>query len=227
MGLQGFEQRLERLVEGVFAKAFRSGLKPVEIGRRLTRDMDLHRTLGVNGPLAPNHFSIALAPADSEQFETFSEVLTRELAESVRDHARAEGYGFVGPVHVELHVDDSLTQGQFLVASGFQEAPGGAAVGSIFLDDGRRIEIGEAPLAIGRMPECDLNLSDANVSRKHAEIRRQGTGFVVVDLGSTNGTLLLQPGLPPEDLKAGVPVQLIPGALLDLGDGVTIRVVTP
>jgi hypothetical protein len=188
MGLQGFEQRLERLVEGVFAKAFRSGLKPVEIGRRLTRDMDLHRTLGVNGPLAPNHFSIALAPADSEQFETFSEVLTRELAESVRDHARAEGYGFVGPVHVELHVDDSLTQGQFLVASGFQEAPGGAAVGSIFLDDGRRIEIGEAPLAIGRMPECDLNLSDANVSRKHAEIRRQGTGFVVVDLGSTNGT---------------------------------------
>jgi hypothetical protein len=188
MGLQGFEQRLERLVEGVFAKTFRSGLKPVEIGRRVTRDMDLNRTLGVNGPLAPNHFSIALAPADSEQFETFSEVLTRELAESVRDHARTEGYGFVGPVHVELHVDPSLTQGQFLVASGFQEAPGGAAVGSIFLEDGRRIEIGETPLVVGRMPECDVALSDPNVSRRHAEVRRQGTGFVVVDLGSTNGT---------------------------------------
>ena len=84
MGLQGFEQRLERLVEGVFAKTFRSGLKPVEVGRRLTRDMDLHRTLGVNGPLAPNHFTVALAPADSEQFESFSEVLTRELAEAAR-----------------------------------------------------------------------------------------------------------------------------------------------
>lgn len=188
MGLQGFEQRLERLVEGVFAKTFRSGLKPIEIGRRVTRDMDLNRTLGVNGPLAPNHFSIALAPADSEQFETFSEVLTRELAESVRDHARTEGYGFVGPVHVELHVDPSLTQGQFLVASGFQEAPGGAAVGSIFLEDGRRVEIGETPLVVGRMPECDVALSDPNVSRRHAEVRRQGTGFVVVDLGSTNGT---------------------------------------
>jgi hypothetical protein len=188
MGLQGFEQRLERLVEGVFAKTFRSGLKPVEIGRRVTRDMDLNRTLGVNGPLAPNHFSIALAPADSEQFETFAEVLTRELAESVRDHARTEGYGFVGPVHVELHVDPSLTQGQFLVASGFQEAPGGAAVGSIFLEDGRRVEIGETPLVVGRMPECDVALSDPNVSRRHAEVRRQGTGFVVVDLGSTNGT---------------------------------------
>ncbi len=188
MGLQGFEQRLERLVEGVFAKTFRSGLKPVEVGRRLTRDMDLHRTLGVNGPLAPNHFSVALSADDSEQFESFSEVLTRELAEAARDHARAEGYGFVGPVHVELHVDDSLTQGQVLVASGFQEAPGGAAVGSLFLEDGRRVEIGEEPLTIGRMPECDVNLSDPNVSRKHAEVRRQGTGFVVFDLGSTNGT---------------------------------------
>ena len=188
MGLQGFEQRLERLVEGVFAKTFRSGLKPVEVGRRLTRDMDLHRTLGVNGPLAPNHFTVALAAADSEQFESFAEVLTRELAEAARDHARAEGYAFVGPVHVELHVDPSLTEGQFLVASGFQEAPGGAAVGSIFLDDGRRVEIGENALVVGRMPECDVALSDPNVSRRHAEVRRQGTGFVVVDLGSTNGT---------------------------------------
>lgn len=188
MGLQGFEQRLERLVEGVFAKTFRSGLKPVEVGRRITRDMDLHRTLGVNGPLAPNHFTVALSPADAEQFESYSDVLTRELAESVRDHARSEGYGFVGPVHVELHADDSLTQGQFLVASAFQEAPGGAPVGSIFLEDGRRIEIGEHPICIGRMPECDIALSDPNVSRKHAEVRRQGTGFVVADLGSTNGT---------------------------------------
>jgi len=85
-------------------------------------------------------------------------------------------------------VDDSLTQGQFLVASEFQEAPGGAAVGSIYLEDGRRVQIGEDPLVIGRMPECDVPLSDSNVSRRHAEVRRQGTGFVVVDLGSTNGT---------------------------------------
>jgi pSer/pThr/pTyr-binding forkhead associated (FHA) protein len=74
------------------------------------------------------------------------------------------------------------------VSSGFQEAPGGAPVGSIFLEDGRRIEIGEQPLVIGRVPECDIPLSDPNVSRRHAEIRRQGTGFVVNDLGSTNGT---------------------------------------
>jgi len=203
MGLQGFEQRLERLVEGVFAKAFRSGLKPVEVGRRLTREMDLHRTLGVNGPLSPNHFTVALSAADSEQFDSFSEVLTRELAEAARDHARSEGYGFVGPVHVELHIDESLTTGQFLVASAFQEAPGGAAVGSLFLDDGRRVEIGEQALSIGRMPECDIALSDPNVSRKHAEVRRQGTGFVVVDLGSTNGTKVNGAGVKDRALANG------------------------
>jgi len=150
--------------------------------------MDLNRTLGVNGPLAPNHFTVALSAADSEQFDSYAEVLNRELAEAVRDHARAENYGFVGPVHVELTVDESLATGQFLVDSGFQEAPGGAAVGSLVLEDGRRVEIGEQPLGIGRMPECDVALSDPNVSRRHAEVRRQGTGFVVVDLASTNGT---------------------------------------
>lgn len=188
MGLQGFEQRLERMVEGVFAKTFRSGLKPVEVARRLTRDMDLHRTLGVNGPIAPNHFTVALSTEDAHQFQSYADVLIRELAEAVRGHARDERYGFVGPVHVELLEDASLTTGQFLVSSEIQEAPGGAAVGSIYLDDGRRLEIGEAPLTVGRMPECDVVLSDPNVSRRHAEVRRQGNGFVVVDLGSTNGT---------------------------------------
>src|SRR5215207_9092110 len=170
MGLQGFEQRLERLVEGVFAKTFRSGLKPVEVGRRLTRDMDLHRTLGVNGPLAPNHFAVALSPADSEQFESFSEVLTRELAEAARDHARAEGYGFVGPVHVELNVDDSLTQGQFLVASGFQEAPGGAPVGAIVVEHGRGVESAEQAVRVGGMRACDVVQGDADGSGMDDEV---------------------------------------------------------
>ncbi len=133
MGLHQFEQRLERLVEGVFAKTFRSGVKPVELGRRVTREMDLQRTVGVNGLIAPNHFAVALSPDDNRQFETYAEVLTRELGEAVRDHARDEGYQFVGPVHVELAVDDSLGMGEFLVASEMREAPGGAAGGFFFI----------------------------------------------------------------------------------------------
>lgn len=69
------------------------------------------------------------------------------------------------------------------------------------------------------------------ISSTHLEVR-PGSGAdhgtaVVTDLGSTNGTLLLQPGLPPEDLQPGVAVQLLPGAVVDLGDGVTVQVLDP
>ena len=203
MGIRQFEQRLERLVEGVFAKTFRSGLEPVEIARRLTRDMDLHRAMGVNGLMAPNHFEVAVSAADLQNFESYSQALIRELNEAVREHARDEGYGFVGPVHVELKQDDALGAGEFLVASQMLEAPGGAAVGSLSLPDGRRIPLGEDPVSIGRLPECDLVLSDPNVSRRHAEVRRRGNDFIVVDLGSTNGTKVNGAGVRERRLNDG------------------------
>lgn len=203
MGLHQFEQRLERLVEGVFAKTFRSGLKPVELGRRLTREMDLQRTVGVSGLIAPNHFTIALSPTDRQQFDSYADVLTRELSEAVRDHAREAEYSFVGPVHVELVDDGTLGTGEFLVRSEMLEAPGGAAVGSLVMPDGRRIPIGEEPISLGRLPECDIMVSDPNVSRRHAEVRRQGNAFVVVDLGSTNGTKVNGVGVKERRLADG------------------------
>lgn len=203
MGLNQFEQRLERLVEGVFAKTFRSGLKPVEVARRLTREMDLHRVVGVSGLISPNRFTIAISPSDHEQFESYAEALTRELSDAVRAHARAETYAFVGPVHVELHPDEGVGVGEFLVASEIVEAPGGASVGSLSLPDGGRIGIGEEPVTIGRLPECDVVLGDPNVSRRHAEIRRQGTGFIVLDLGSTNGTRVNGAGVKERRLVDG------------------------
>lgn len=203
MGLQKFEQRLERLVEGVFAKTFRSELKPIEIGRRLTREMDIHRTVGVNGLVAPNHFVVTISPVDAQQFDSYSEALVRELSEAVRDHARDEGYGFVGPVTVEFDNEESMGVGQFRVTSEIVEAPGGAAVGSVVTPDGRRIVIGEDPVTVGRLPECDIAVGDPNVSRRHAEIRRQGNGFVVVDLGSTNGTKVNGAGVRQRPLADG------------------------
>ena len=209
MGIRQFEQRLERLVEGVFAKTFRSGLEPVEIGRRLTREMDLHRALGVSGVMmAPNHFQVALSSTDLATFESYVQALTRELAEYVREYAREENYGFIGPVVVELVHDDSLVTGEFLVASQMLEAPGGAAVGSLVLPDGKRIPVGEDPVAIGRLPECDVALSDPNVSRRHAEVRRRGNDFVVVDLGSTNGTRVNGAGVRERRLNDGDEIAL-------------------
>jgi hypothetical protein len=203
MGLNQFEQRLERLVEGVFAKTFRSGLKPVELARRLTREMDLHRVVGVSGLIAPNRFDIAISPSDYEQFESYAEALTRELSDAVRAHARQETYAFVGPVQVEINADEGVGVGEFLVASEIAEAPGGVAVGSLSLPDGSRIVVGEEPVTIGRLPECDIILGDPNVSRRHAEIRRRGNGFVVVDLGSTNGTRVNGAGVKERQLADG------------------------
>ena len=203
MGLTDFERRLERLVEGVFAKAFRSGLQPVELLRRLTREMDVRRSHGVRGVIAPNWFQFAVSPADYDKFESLMETITRDLAEAAREHAKQEGYHFVGPVHVELERDEGVSTGTFLMAADVRESPGGAAVGTVVLPDGKRVSVGEDPVTIGRMPECDIVLADHNVSRRHAEVRRQDGGFVVVDLGSTNGTKVNGAGVRERRLDDG------------------------
>lgn len=188
MGLQQFEQRLERLVEGAFSKGLRGGLQPVEIGRRLTREMDLLRRVGVRGLIAPNFFVVTLSPQDADRFRSFVDVLARELGDAAREHARTENYGFVGPVEVEIHLDDGLRSGRFTVEAQVVEGVDGLPAGSLLLPDGRRVVVESDAIVIGRLPECSIVLSDANVSRRHAEVRRQGTDVVVVDLGSTNGT---------------------------------------
>ncbi|NYD40668.1 FHA domain-containing protein [Nocardioides panaciterrulae] len=115
-------------------------------------------------------------------------------------------------------------------------------VARLHLSHGERVDVDRAVL-VGRAPEARRFSStdqprlvtvpspQQEISSTHLEIR-PGSGAdhgsaVVTDLGSTNGTVLVQPGLPPEDLQPGIAVQLIPGAVLDLGDGVTIRVTNP
>jgi hypothetical protein len=188
MGLQQFEQRLERLVEGALSKALRGGLQPVEIGRRLTREMDLLRRVGMRGLIAPNSFVVSLSARDAARFESFADALARELADIARDHARDEGYVFVGPVDVEIHRVPSLREGRFAIVAEVAEGPEGLPAGSLVLPDGSRVVLGTEPVVIGRLPECTVVLSDPNVSRRHAEVRRQGNDVVVADLRSTNGT---------------------------------------
>ncbi|MGI8684082.1 MAG: FhaA domain-containing protein [Acidimicrobiales bacterium] len=203
MGLQQFERRLEHLVEGVFAKAFRGGLQPVELGRRLTREMDANRTVGVRGTIAPNAFVFALSPADRERFDSFADALVRELADAAREHARSESYVFVGPVQVALEADESVSPGMFLVSGAVKEAAGGVAVGALVLSDGSRVPVADEPVTIGRMADCAIVLTDESVSRRHAEVRRLGSNIVVVDLGSTNGTKVNGAGVKERRLSDG------------------------
>ena len=189
MGLKGFERRLERMVEGVFAGLFRTGLRPVELGRRLVREMEDERTVDVRGrTVVPNHFDVELAASDHAQFADIADTLARELADAAREHARDEGYSFMGPVEVEIHTSDTMRTGAFQITARMRQGEGGAGAGSLVLPTGDRVPLGEQVLAVGRLPESNIVLADPNVSRAHAEIRPQGLGYVLVDVGSTNGT---------------------------------------
>lgn len=189
MGLQGFERRLERMVEGTFARIFRSGLRPVELGRRLVREMDDGRSIDVRGrTIVPNDFTVRLAEEDHERYAEVHDTLCRELADAARDHARDQGYHFLGPVQVDLVVDRRYRTGSFAIDARLREAPGGIGAGSLLLPDGSRITLEGHTLSIGRLSACDITIADPNVSRRHAEIRPLGDGYVLVDLGSTNGT---------------------------------------
>ena len=189
MVLRNFERRLERIVEGAFSRAFKSGLRPVEIGRRVTREMDDSRSVGVRGgTVVANHFTVNLSQQDADEFAQVTDTMQRELADLARDHAREEGYTFMGPVEILFHVDPSMRIGAFSVEARLREGDGGAGAGAIVLPSGERFVLGDTTVTIGRLPESVLVLEDPNVSRQHAEIRPSGNGFVLADLGSTNGS---------------------------------------
>ena len=187
MGLQQFEHRLERLVEGTFAKAFRGQLQPVELGKRLTREMDLHRAVSIRGLISPNVFNVNISPEDFDRFGSFLDVLAEELVEAAQEHARNSRYSFVGPVEVVIAKNSSLINSTFTIDSSVAEGEE-ILVGSIVLEDGRRVGIGKVPITIGRLEECEIQINDTNASRRHAELRREGGSVVLIDLSSTNGT---------------------------------------
>lgn len=189
MGIRSVERRLERAVEGLFGRMFKSAVRPVEIGRKLVRATDNGRSVGVQGEaVVPNHYDVRLHPDDLDDFAAVTDTLVRELGESVRDHARDEGYRFLGPLQIHLVADPGLRTGMCEVDARMQQADGGAGAGSLVLPSGERVILGEFVATIGRLSECTVTLADTNVSRTHVEIRPHANGYKLIDLGSTNGT---------------------------------------
>ncbi|MFN8021131.1 MAG: FhaA domain-containing protein [Acidimicrobiales bacterium] len=123
MGLQSFERALGNMVDSVFSRSSRtSTIRPVELGRRLLREMDDHRSVDVKGRrIVPNSFTFHLSARDHAGFADIEHALIHELGEAAREYARDEGYHFVGPVHVEIVVDNALKQGRFGIASALRE----------------------------------------------------------------------------------------------------------
>jgi hypothetical protein len=216
--LSEFERRLEGAIEGIFTKAFRTGLQPVEMAKRILKEMESNKTVGVKEVWVPNGFLFALSPADRERFQQSEKVLRRELEQVVREGARERGWGLVGPPEVQFETDPSLREGRFtcqalLIEGEFgpepapeptPAAPGRAEL--VLIEDGQISKVyplERERVIIGRLGESDIVLSDPGTSRRHAEVRQEDGRFVLQDLGSTNGTLVNEEAVEERTLEEG------------------------
>jgi Protein of unknown function (DUF3662)/FHA domain len=216
--LRNLEAKLAGLVEGTFSRAFKSEVRPVEIARKLAREMDEHRVQSLSRTYVPNEYSVWLSPQDREQFSGYEDELRRELSGYLLEHARRERVALLTPPEITFKTDDRLRLGEFGIQARLvrshddpDAAPSQGEEGHTMVYstsdriseplrepdprraaarlriDGRSELLGSGGATLGRSREADIVLDDANVSRKHAEVRPSGGSWIVRDLGSTNG----------------------------------------
>ena len=122
--LQRFERRLGGLVEGIFARAFKSEVQPVEVAAALQRELDDQAAVVARDrTLVPNHFVVDLGDHDYDRLSPYEKPLTKELAAMVREHADEQRYSFVGAVEVALRHEPTLETGVFRVHSDVVAGP--------------------------------------------------------------------------------------------------------
>src|SRR5215217_6163656 len=126
--LRSIEQKIESLFEGVFGRAFRTHVQPVELARKLGKEMDDGKTVSVSRVYVPNEYSVYLAPDDREQFESYEESLVDELQQYLAEHARREEYALLSPPRVIFNSDPDLAVGEFGIATRMVQPAGGPKV---------------------------------------------------------------------------------------------------
>jgi hypothetical protein len=223
MGLQKFEQRLEQMISGAFARAFRSAVQPVEISAALQRECDNNaQILSRERRLVPNDFHVELAQSDLDRLAPYDTTLAKELKEQLQDHADAQGYVFPGPVKIGFEAADDLTTGRFRIRSqALAQVTGHSTHTQVsraraLLDvNGTRHPLQPPGLVVGRGTEADLRINDPGVSRKHVEFLVVSAGsdstdpeIEVHDMGSTNGMLVNGRKVPRATVRDGAEVKI-------------------
>ena len=197
--LERFEDSLDRLVNGAFARAFKAEVQPVEIASALQREVnDRAAVVDRNRTVIPNIFVVELSAHDCRRLSVFRDALQTELATLVRDYGAEQGYTILGPVDVALGEDDDLDTGIFRVRSDVRaqvQASGSQQAAAADLRQ-PRLEVGPMayPLVraisrLGRGSDTDIRIEDPGASRNHCEIVL-GQPVLLRDLNSTNGTLV-------------------------------------
>jgi hypothetical protein len=240
--LKSLESKIAGLVEGTFSRAFRSEVRPVEIARKLAREMEEHKSFSVSRTYVPNEYRVFLSPADRDRFADYEDALAGELSGYLLEYARRERLAMLSRPVIEFETDERLGLGEFgiqtrvvraaeepeqqaadeesgrtmiyssaeRVVEPLEERARARNETALLLVDGKRLVVGPAGATIGRSRQCDVVLSDPNVSRQHAEVRPRGGAWVLSDLGSTNGVSL-------NGRRIEGPQVVKPGDLIELG----------
>jgi hypothetical protein len=111
--LKTFESKIAGLVEGAFGRAFRSELRPVEIARKLAREMEEHKAVSVSKTYAPNEYHVYVSAADRERFVDYEGALVKELSGYLLEHARLEKLALLSRPDITFHTDERLSLGEF------------------------------------------------------------------------------------------------------------------
>lgn len=194
--LEQFEARLDRLVNGAFARAFRAEVQPIEIAAALHREMDDHAHAQPNSGVVPNYFLVELSTHDHSRLAKHADPIVTELITVIHEHANAQNYTITGPVEVIMSLDASLDTGVFRVTSETRTEISAESAATVLksnprfvTSDGRELVITEAAARIGRGQDVNVHIDDPSVSRVHAEIVLSNPP-VIRDLNSTNGTFV-------------------------------------
>ena len=132
--LQRFEGFIERLMEGSFARLFRSPIQPAELAKRLEREMEAQPTISVGRTFVPNHYEVALHPEDFAEFEPFKHSLEHNMAEFISDLAAERGYSLVSRPRVILQQDDNAPKRSIEVTARLSDEPAKSALATVRTD---------------------------------------------------------------------------------------------
>ena len=111
--LKSLENKIAGVVEGTFSRVFRSEVRPVEIARKLAREMEEHQYGTLSRTYVPNEYRVYLSPRDRDRFASYEEALGDELAGYLLEHARRERFALLSRPVVDFETDDRLRLGEF------------------------------------------------------------------------------------------------------------------
>ena len=209
--LDNLEQRLDRIVNGSFSKAFKSEVQPVELGAALQQEIDNRADTITGQTVVPNIFIIELGSVDHDRLETYFETLSVELGTLADAYSSEQRYTTVDSAHISFDLDPELETGVFRIRSTAAKRPADVVAASLVAKDvtpqvpltsftpeatpyltsitGEEFKITKSVTNIGRGVEADIQIDDTSVSRLHCAIVL-GSEVLVRDLGSTNGTVV-------------------------------------